>query len=98
MVKSITYYADEEFANKIYDSCKDVQSSVAGGPAFGVMCGAWGAELCTPKRLFEYCGSTDNYYVPFKIEYNYGPEIPEGMKLYNTEIIPCNETVDVSSF
>ena len=97
MVKAVTYYAAEEFANNIFESCKDVYSPTLSGPAFIVICGPWGPELCTPKRLFEFCGAVDNPYVPFKIEYNFGPDVPDGMILYNNKIVPCNEGVMVSS-
>jgi hypothetical protein len=97
MVKSIMYFAEKEFATQIFESCKNVYSPSFGGPALGAMCGSWGAEFCTPERLFEYCGNVANPYVPFEIKYDYGPMVPEGMKLYNAKIIPCNESVDVST-
>ena len=97
MVKSVTYYAAEEFANKTFESCKNVQSPALSGSVLKILCGQWGVELCNPKRLFESCGAEDNPFVPFKIEYNFGPDVPDGMILYSNKIVPCNEGVMVSS-
>jgi hypothetical protein len=63
------------------------------------MCGTWGYQLCTPKRLFDFLGDVqNNLYVPFQISYEFDPKTPEGIVPYNSQIIPCNETVDVSCF
>ena len=98
MVKSLTYYAEKDFANNIFDSCKDVYSPAISGPALGAMCGSWGAEFCTPERFFDFLGNVkSNDFVPFEIKYNFDQsEVPPGMKLYNTKILSCNETINVS--
>jgi hypothetical protein len=66
MVKEITYHANETFAISIFNSCKDVYSPALGGPAMQALCGPWGAELCSPRRLFDFLGNVENPYVPFQ--------------------------------
>ena len=39
-----------------FQSCKDVVYAALGTPAISLMCGSWGAELCTAKRLFTFMG------------------------------------------
>lgn len=38
----------EEYANKTFDSCKNVQNPTSNQLAFDLACG--GAKSCTPKR------------------------------------------------
>ena len=94
MVNEITYYMNESFAVNVYDSCKNVYIPST-GPAFGVMCGSWGVELCTPRRLFEFLGAVTSPYVPFQITYNFD-ETPEGIEPYDSKVYPCHVAVNVS--
>jgi hypothetical protein len=67
MVEEVTYYIHTNYSQGCYDSCEEVQSPSTSGAAMELMCGSWGAELCTPERWFDYMGSMDNGYSPFEI-------------------------------
>ena len=97
MVHEVEYFMNPTFAEKVYDSCKNVYSPAFGAPAITAMCGFWGWELCNFRRFFEFLGDvTNNAYVPFQITYNFD-ETPDGIEPYNSKVIPCNEAVDVST-
>ena len=58
MVLEIEYSVDSQYNQDMFDSCKDVTNRAAFTPAIGLMCGAYGAELCTAQRWFEFLGSS----------------------------------------
>ena len=49
-VSEVNFYIDEGFTESVYDSCKDVVSPATTGTVMDLMCGAWGSNLCTPRR------------------------------------------------
>ena len=49
-VSEVNFYIDEGFTESVYDSCKDVVSPSTTGTVMDLMCGAWGSNLCTPRR------------------------------------------------
>lgn len=65
-----------------------------------LICGDWGASMCSAKRWFDFLGDSTSPYVPFQINYlpqpdttpvdNYIPNDPK--------TIPCNQAIDVSQF
>ena len=68
MVKEVEYFMNATFAEKVYDSCKNVYCPAFGAPAITAMCGTWGAELCTFRRFFEFLGDVvNNGFVPFQV-------------------------------
>jgi len=68
MVSGVEYFMSESLSLGIYDSCKNVYSPSLQNYAFSVLCGAWGVDLCNPKRLFDYLGDVNNNpYVPFNV-------------------------------
>ena len=98
MVKEVEYFMNATFAEKLYDSCKNVYSPSFSGPAITAMCGSWGAELCNFRRFFEFLGDVvNNAFVPFQITYNFDESPPAGIEPYNSKVTPCNEAVDVST-
>jgi Niemann-Pick C1 protein len=97
MVKEIEYFMDPTFAEKLYDSCKNVYSPTFGAPAITAMCSSWGHELCNFRRFFDFLGDVvNNAYVPFQITYNFD-ETPTGIIPYTSKVTPCNEAADVSA-
>lgn len=75
--------------------CDKVTIPSTGMLALDLMCGSWGAARCSAKRWFEFMGTPDPFYVPFEIKYV--TDTNTTFTLHNPEIIPCNQSVDVSS-
>ena len=50
MVKSLTYFVSEEFNDRTYESCKNVQFPAQSDTVMGLLCGAYGSKKCTAKR------------------------------------------------
>ena len=95
MVKDITYFVKEEFAEKTYDSCKNVQFPLLSDTVMAMLCGPWGSTYCSPKRWWDFLGSDDNGYSPFQITYEYGEEEVEasqdGHSYHTAEVLSCKE-------
>ena len=100
MVKEVTYYVHEDFAQGTYDSCKGVVNPATSGSALNFLCGPWGSTLCTAHRWFEYMGSTSNGYSPFNILYEFldqdSDPMPDGFEPHNPDVVPCHIGVGVS--
>jgi len=88
-MKAINYHIGNEYIEKTYDSCKDVIMSSTNGPAMDLLCGGWGAYACTPKRWFDYMGSTENGFAPFDIFYQY-MDVNEDEPIEGTNITGWN--------
>jgi len=75
-----------------------VFNSNTGTLALDLMCGSWGAALCTAKRWFDFMGGEGgNPYTTFRIFYN-ASNVPEGgLVPLDTVVTPCNEPVKVRS-
>lgn len=87
--------------NGTFDSCKQVQVPSTGQLALDLMCGSWGASKCSAERWFGYMGdSKGNPFVPFQINYlpQKSPDIVDDMKPLNPKVIPCSQSIDVSTF
>ena len=93
MVEEMTYYVHDEFNERTFDSCKNVVNSATSNLAMNMLCGPWGAALCTPRRWFDYMGSISNGYSPFNIIYDYGVEDFR----HNPEVTPCDQSVGDSA-
>ncbi|KAI4483549.1 hypothetical protein M0804_007809 [Polistes exclamans] len=92
-VTELELYIAEEYINKTYESCKNVINPSSGGLAMDIACGSHGASRCTPKKWFEYMGSTsENGFVPFQINNVYDHPDP-----WNAIVKPCNEPYDNTS-
>jgi Niemann-Pick C1 protein len=61
-----------------------------------LLCGPWGSTLCTPKRWFEFLGSTSNGQSPFDIVYHFGKEPVGGFTPHNPDVPPCHAGVHVN--
>jgi hypothetical protein len=86
-VTEVNFHVAEEFVNGVYDSCKDVVSPSTSGTVMDLLCGAWGSNLCTPKRLFHFLGDLSNGNTPLTINFVYEQE---GVKAFNETLTPCS--------
>lgn len=96
-IPSVRYIMTDEYANSLYDSCKDVQMPSANDKAMSVFCGRK-AKDCSPKIWLAYMGNTGNGRAPFPIVYNYSettfinPYTKEVMHPLNYTNLRCNIT------
>ena len=98
MVNEIDVHINSNFVARIYESCKDVVYSALGKPALSLMCGSWGDELCSPKRLFTALGSLDNTVTPFQINYVfYDEEQTDPFTPYDAPAKYCNQEISPGS-
>lgn len=96
-IPSITYVMADEFANTMYDSCKDVQMPNVNDKAMSVMCGVPAAD-CNPKVWLDFMGSTGNGQAPFPIIYHFSNTTwtPGNITFYpmNVTNMRCNVTTN----
>ena len=87
--KNVTYFMSNSFGDDCFASCEDVVNPSTSGPAMQLLCGPWGAGLCTPERWFNYMGSTSNGYSPFDIVY----ELSDGEEriVHNPSALGCDQ-------
>ena len=96
LVKSVTYYMNDDFKQKLWDSCKDVYSPSTSSPAVTLLCGEWG-NLCTPERWFSFMGDV-TVLAPFQINYEFSNlNTDDGMVPHKNHPIPCNRPAPVSN-
>ncbi|CAL4059784.1 unnamed protein product, partial [Meganyctiphanes norvegica] len=100
-VWTVDFNMGYDYVDDTYDSCKNVYYPEMNDLALALLCGPWGSDNCSPKRLFDYFGNND--FTPFNITYQYmesnetveevnitdpnGPPIT--MTPFNVETIPC---------
>jgi len=92
MVETVTVFANTEFIEAVYDSCKDVIFPSLGS-VMNFLCGGWGAAYCDAYKMTDFQGNVKNGYAPFTIHYDYSNEsmTEEGDHNYhNPSVIPCN--------
>ncbi len=100
-VRDVTMYVNNNYTYKTFESCNEVVHSQTGNDAIGVMCGKWGAELCTPERWYDYQGNaTENPIAPFNIFYFYSNETTEfddegnEYEVFNSETLLCHQAFE----
>lgn len=109
-IDSLIFYVNDNFATKLFDSCKNVIFPQTNQPVIGIMCGQYGVEGCNPHRWLEYMGSKSNGFSPVDINYFFtndsvvdalfvDPEDPTSsrnitMEPYNEALHACNEIPD----
>ncbi|CAH1772331.1 unnamed protein product, partial [Owenia fusiformis] len=83
-----------DFANGLFDSCRDVQMPSSKAKAIGVFCGT-DANKCTAKKFLTFMGTSS--YAPFNINFNLtnnattdGPNGTYRMIPLNQTVHPCN--------
>lgn len=88
-VKAVNYYLTNEYANGMFNSCKDVQMPSANEKALSVFCGR-PADQCSAELWLSYMGSTANGHTPFTINFAIGDQnVTQG----NTTYVPMNYTI-----
>jgi len=98
-IPSITVILSEEYANGLFDSCKDMQ--VAGSAALSLFCGAPMSQ-CTPSMMLNYMGNILNGQAPFTIHYELSKSSTTtlgGVDLtpLNKPNIQCSQAANTSS-
>ncbi|CAG9564492.1 unnamed protein product [Danaus chrysippus] len=90
-ISEVDYHLGATYMNVTFESCASVQMPSSNQLAFDLMCGDYGAEFCTPQRLFDFMGdAADSLYVPFQINYISGDEPKDGFIPQNPTVLPCN--------
>ena len=86
-----TYYITENFANGLFDSCKDVSFPGSNSKVMDMMCGTT-AKLCTKEKFLAFVGSVNSgspFPISFKIDANLtGTNFTSN----NFKMYGCNET------
>lgn len=98
-VSEINLHITDRYVEGVYDSCKNVVIPSMGKLALDLMCGAWGASRCSPVRWYDFMGDNTEDVVPFQINYilhNSTDEV-NGFRPLDPKIVPCNESLDVST-
>ncbi|XP_068130864.1 NPC1-like intracellular cholesterol transporter 1 [Hyperolius riggenbachi] len=84
----------EEFAEKSFDSCKNVRLPSTGGYAMSAMCGKYGVEFCTAQRWLDFQGDISNGLAPLEINFHLLDNMTEvggGVKPLSTNVWSCSE-------
>ena len=87
LVTELEYKINEQFVNKVYDSCKNVVNPSTSTKVLSLVCGAWGADLCSPTRLLDFVGDIRNGNTPFQINFKYSNE----SEAFNPDSFACHE-------
>ncbi|XP_018428643.1 PREDICTED: Niemann-Pick C1-like protein 1 [Nanorana parkeri] len=87
-------YYKREFAEKSFDSCRNVRLPSTGGFAISTMCGKYGAEFCSAQRWFDFQGDNSNGLAPLAIDFIFTENdtvVGGGVEPHNSKVWSCNE-------
>ncbi|OTF70433.1 niemann-Pick C1 protein-like protein, partial [Euroglyphus maynei] len=99
-IREMTHFISKNFANGLYESCKNVQGLSAGLYALDLMCGSHGSKHCNGPRWISFMGiSADNGgYAPIQINYKFTEDdkivIVNNSTVFepmNPSIVSCND-------
>ncbi|KAF5285860.1 hypothetical protein FQA39_LY04321 [Lamprigera yunnana] len=97
-ITEIDYFIGNDYVSGTFNSCKDVSVPSIGQKAFDLICGAWGAMLCTPMRLFTFFGDVENNsFAPFRVNFKNTSQSVGRFIPMNNKIFPCNKAVNDAS-
>ncbi len=100
MVQEVRYFVSSSFNQRTFDSCRSVVHPSTSGSILSLMCGPWGETLCTPRRWFDFMGSTSNGVSPFDILYEYVDDDDKkdlgGFVPHDPATVPCDQGVEAS--
>ncbi|XP_071957637.1 NPC intracellular cholesterol transporter 1-like [Antedon mediterranea] len=100
-VAEMNYFMTRDYADGVFDSCKNVQFPSANIKVIDLMCDGVPADQCTPEIWLGFLGTIDNGYAPFQITYVIGDasedEINKGIEPLNEYTYACTESVGNSS-
>lgn len=83
-VGRITYFMDEDYIERTYASCKEVQNSQTQAPALSAICAQF--PVCSPKNLLTAIGTGP--FGPFPIDFVY--DATPGNTLFNHNTTKCS--------
>ena len=92
-VADVTVYVNEQYAEDLFNSCKNVKYPQEDSDVIDVMCG--GSDECNSHLWLQYLGDpTQNHNSPFVIKYKFVPSgskppLP-GVKPKKQDVIHCN--------
>uniref|UniRef100_T1IQG2 SSD domain-containing protein n=1 Tax=Strigamia maritima TaxID=126957 RepID=T1IQG2_STRMM len=101
-IVELEYLVSEQYTESFFDSCKDVSNPLMGNKALDMLCGPWGAALCTGDRWLTYMGDVSNGFAPFLVNVTYWKEktVNEHGKTFypqNYPIAKCSQQIDNQS-
>ena len=86
-ITAINYVVSKDFANGMFNSCRDVQMPSDNQKALSVLCGE-DPSSCTPQKWLDFMGNTNNHQTPFTILFNL---TNSDVKFGNRTLTPMNE-------
>ncbi|KAE8748510.1 hypothetical protein FOCC_FOCC004805 [Frankliniella occidentalis] len=106
-VKTIDLHVTHKSLVAIYESCASVFVPATGQLAMDIICGSWGASMCSAfrsrstsglvARWFSFMGDTSNGYVPFQVNYKLSDDgVVDGVIPLDSPTTPCQGEADVS--
>ena len=94
-VKGVAVYISPEYANEVYDSCKDVNLVVTGKPMTDHLCGRnENSSTCNAEKWFTWIGNPANGLTHFQIDFEFGT-VPGGMTLFSDQYSKCFQAPNV---
>ncbi|KAG8574528.1 hypothetical protein GDO81_009218 [Engystomops pustulosus] len=81
------------FADRTFDSCKNVRLPSTGGFAISTMCGKYGAEFCNSQRWLDFQGDISNGLAPLVIDFRLidnGTEVGGDVVPHDSKVWSCN--------
>ncbi|XP_017351116.1 NPC intracellular cholesterol transporter 1 [Ictalurus punctatus] len=95
-VIELSYYISQDFANAMYNACKDVEAPSSNVKALSLLCGR-DASACTPNNWIQYMFDIKNGQVPFPIDPMFSGNPPSGMTFMKNQTFGCTESLDDGS-
>lgn len=91
-VNELDYAVNTSYADRLYDSCKNVSNPTTGAKALDIICGNW-PDGCNGKNWLRFLTDKSiNTMVPFKINVKNTLDGTDMTMLMNSETFRCNET------
>ncbi|KAM9313283.1 NPC1-like intracellular cholesterol transporter 1 [Gastrophryne carolinensis] len=87
-------FFQRQFAERSFDSCKNVRLPATGGFAISAMCGKYGAEFCTAQRWLDFQGDISNGLAPLEIDFRLvenNTNVGGGVVPHESRVWSCNE-------
>ena len=96
-VDTVDIYFTNYYAEKFFNSCKDVQNSQESAKAIDLMCGS--NHPCTGQKWLEFMGTPQSASpAPFLLNFTFtndvsGHDLPPNMMARNATLLQCSDTV-----
>eukprot|EP00079_Xenopus_tropicalis_P016418 XP_004915269.1 PREDICTED: Niemann-Pick C1 protein [Xenopus tropicalis] len=92
-IVAMEYYIGEQFANAMYNACKDVEAPSSNVKALALLCGK-DVKDCNATNWIQYMFSKDNGQVPFTITPIFSDDPVTSMLPMNNATKGCDEPVE----